>query len=256
LVVETPSPNLVEGMKWLLGTYTKRFNGRHKIFGHLFSGRYKALVIDGSGNGYLKTACDYVHLNPVRAGLLKPEEPLETYLWSSFPLYISEKPRPLWFRVDRLLGEWRIDWDRPGAAERFRFVMESRRQAELDKEFKPLRRGWCLGSKIFRAEMLNYIEEQRGRWHYGSELRECAETKAERLIAEAASDGVSEENLLTWPKGHPAKMKLAIKLRNETTVTVAWIAERLRMGTREYVAHLLWKAGTNTTAEQQSTLGI
>ena len=55
LVIETPQPNLVAGMKWLLGTYTSRFNRRHKEFGHLFSGRYKALIVDGSGNGYLKT---------------------------------------------------------------------------------------------------------------------------------------------------------------------------------------------------------
>lgn len=87
MVVETPSPNLVEGIKWLVGTCTKRYNGRHKVFGHLFSGRYKALLVDGSGNGYLKTACDYVHLNPVRAGLLKPEEPMECYRWSNYPLY-------------------------------------------------------------------------------------------------------------------------------------------------------------------------
>ena len=55
LVIETPSPNLVEGMKWFLGVYTRRFNLRHKVFGHLFSGRYKALIVDGSTSGYLKT---------------------------------------------------------------------------------------------------------------------------------------------------------------------------------------------------------
>ena len=43
LVLETPQPTLVAGMKWLLGTYTGRFNRRHRQFGHLFSGRYKAL---------------------------------------------------------------------------------------------------------------------------------------------------------------------------------------------------------------------
>src|SRR5438874_3076329 len=84
LVVETPQANLVEGMKWLLGTYTSRFNRRHKIFGHLFSGRYKALVVDGSGDGYLRTVCDYVHLNPVRARLLTDEQPLRDYTWSSY----------------------------------------------------------------------------------------------------------------------------------------------------------------------------
>jgi putative transposase len=48
LVVETPRANLVEGMKWLLGTYTMRFNRRHKLSGHLFAGRYKSLLIDGA----------------------------------------------------------------------------------------------------------------------------------------------------------------------------------------------------------------
>ena len=67
LVVETPQPNLVAGMKWLLGFYTKRFNIRHKLCGHLFAGRYKALHVEGSGSGYLRTVCDYVHLNPARA---------------------------------------------------------------------------------------------------------------------------------------------------------------------------------------------
>ena len=53
-------------MKWFLGTYTSRFNRRHKLFGHLFSGRYKSLIVDGSGSGYLKSVCDCVHLNPER----------------------------------------------------------------------------------------------------------------------------------------------------------------------------------------------
>ena len=55
LVLETPQGNLVAGMKWFLGTYTSRFNPRHKLVGHLFSGRYKALLVDGSGDGYLRT---------------------------------------------------------------------------------------------------------------------------------------------------------------------------------------------------------
>ena len=88
-MLETPSPNLVEGMKWFLGVYTRRFNARHKLFGRLFASRYKALIVDGSGNGYLKSVGDYVHLNPVRAGLLRPEQPLETFRWSSYPLYLG-----------------------------------------------------------------------------------------------------------------------------------------------------------------------
>jgi REP element-mobilizing transposase RayT len=78
LVIETPRANLVAGMKWFLSTYTSRFNRRHKLFGHLFSGRYKSLIVEGSGDGYLRTVCDYVHLNPVRANLVRPQEPLHS----------------------------------------------------------------------------------------------------------------------------------------------------------------------------------
>ncbi len=88
LVLETPRANLVAGMKWFLGTYTARFNRRHKLFGHLFSGRYKSLIVDGSGHTYLKTVCDYVHLNPVRAGLLAADAPLSTFpLKGSVPTF-------------------------------------------------------------------------------------------------------------------------------------------------------------------------
>ena len=45
-------------------------------------------MVEGSGNGYLRTVCDYVHLNPVRAKLLPPEVALESYRWSSYPDYL------------------------------------------------------------------------------------------------------------------------------------------------------------------------
>src|SRR5512137_2363739 len=79
LVVETPDANLVAGMRWLLSAYTIRFNHRHQFTGHVFSGRYKALLVEGSGSGYLKSVCDYVHLDPVRARLLGTEERLLSY---------------------------------------------------------------------------------------------------------------------------------------------------------------------------------
>jgi REP element-mobilizing transposase RayT len=60
LVIETPKANLVAGMAWLLSAYTIGLNHRHKLFGHVFAGRYKALVVDGSGGGYLRTVSDYV----------------------------------------------------------------------------------------------------------------------------------------------------------------------------------------------------
>ena len=112
LVIETPQPNLVAGMKWLLGVYTKRFNLRHKECGHLFAGRYQALIVEGSGNGYLRTVCDYVHLNPVRAKLLRQDTPLEAFRWSSHAEYLQPAGRrPAWLRVARVLGEHGIPKD-------------------------------------------------------------------------------------------------------------------------------------------------
>ena len=146
LVVETPKPNLVSGMKWLLGTYTSRFNRRHRLFGHLFSGRYKALLVDGRGKGYLRTVCDYVHLNPARARLLSDAEPLRNYRWSSFVEYLKKpSQRARWLRVGRLLGEMGIPKDSPAGRAQFEKRTEQRRREDLDQEWKGIRRGWCLG---------------------------------------------------------------------------------------------------------------
>jgi REP-associated tyrosine transposase len=74
--------------------------------------RYKSLIVDGSGNGYFKTVCDYVHLNPARARLVGGEEKLKSYRWSSYPLYLKARSRlPEWLSVRRLFGEWRIARD-------------------------------------------------------------------------------------------------------------------------------------------------
>src|SRR3974377_2357466 len=167
LVIETPQPNLVAGMKWLLGTYTGRFNRRQREFGHLFSGRYKALPVDASGDGYFKTACDYVHLNPARAGLLPPEQPLRAFPWSSFPALLAPGCRPPWLRVDRLLGEWRIPKDSPAGREVFGLCLEQRRLQERPRaDWKAVERGWCLGDKAFREELLAQMQASRGD-HYG-----------------------------------------------------------------------------------------
>ena len=243
LVLETPRANLVAGMKWLLGTYTSRFNRRHKLFGHLFSGRYKSLVVDGSGNGYLKTVCDYVHLNPVRAKILRPEQKLLSYRWSSYSSYLSTRRRPEWLRVDRLLGEHGIPQDSRAGRQYFAAAMEARRQGEQAQEFKAVRRGWCLGDKAFRKELLAQMKDQMGEHHYGEERVEAEEERAERLVREELKRlKWKEADLTARPKGHPQKVKLAIRLRAETAVTLKWMAQRLHMGTWTHLNHLLYWA--------------
>src|SRR5438309_878883 len=156
LVLETPEPNLVVGMAWLQSTYTIRLNHRHRLIGHVLSGRYKCQLVEGSGNGYLKTACDYVHLNPVRARMLKPQERLLGYPWSSLGAYIATpEHRPFWIRVDRLLGEHGIQEDTAAGREQFERRMEGRRLEETDPEvYQTLRGGWFVGSQSFKQDML------------------------------------------------------------------------------------------------------
>jgi len=230
-------------MKWLLGTYTQRFSRRHRLRGHLFAGRYKALPVEGSGTGYLKSACDYVHLNPARAKLLTARQKLWEFGWSSYPEYLQapSRRRP-WLRVDRLLGEHGIPRDSPAGRQQFQRRMEWRRAAEDGEQFDPLLRGWCLGSEAFRQELLGQMEA--GPEHYGEEIRESGEQKARRLIREELKKlGWREEDLGKRPKADREKVRMALRLRRESTMTLGWIAGALRMGTKTYLSYLLYWHG-------------
>jgi putative transposase len=247
LVLETPQPTLVAGMKWLLGTYTGRFNRRHKLFGHLFSGRYKSLIVDGSGSGYLRTVCDYVHLNPVRARLLKPEQALREYRWSSWPEYLKKpKQRPAWLRVGRVMGELGIPQDSGAGRRELERRMEAKREAENDVTYKPIRRGWFFGEKALKKELLGQMNQRLGPEHYGEERQESQAEKAEQVVEEELRRRRwTEATLGERKKGEVEKVKIAMRLRQETLVTVAWIAARLQMGSVANVNTLLycWRQG-------------
>ena len=233
VVLETPNANLVAGMAWLQSTYTIRLNHRHKLFGHVFSGRYKAQLIEEGGNGYLRTACDYVHLNPVRTNLLKAEERLLAYPWSSLGWYLAApQHRPAWIRVDRLLGEHGLQQDTSVARQEFERRMEARRLEEPDEDaLKILRRGWCLGGQEFKNQMLERMEGKLGDHHSGELRQETAEAKAERIIGEELHRlGWSEKDLATRAKSDPAKLAIAARLRKETTLSIKQLASRVRLG--------------------------
>ena len=241
LVVETPKANLVAGMKWFLGTYTSRFNRRHKLFGHLFSGRYKSLIVDGSGDGYLRTVCDYVHLNPIRAKLLPPEEPLQAYRWSSYPEYLKRMGQRVgWLRVDRVLGELGIQRDNTAGRRLFAQAMEERRGKDQPGEWKAVRRGWFLGGAQLREQVLEMMGGEMGEHHGGEEKQETDEQKAQRLVREElAKRRWTEQDLKRCRKTDAHKVKMAARLRRETVMTLDWIARRLQMGCRHTLANCL-----------------
>ncbi|MBC2717498.1 MAG: hypothetical protein HF978_19505 [Desulfobacteraceae bacterium] len=99
LLLETPSANLSQIMRHINGAYTTYFNIKRKRAGHLFQGRFKAILVDK--DAYAKELSRYIHLNPIRAKIVEvPEE----YEWSSYQYYIGLKKSPVWLKKDFILG--------------------------------------------------------------------------------------------------------------------------------------------------------
>jgi hypothetical protein len=160
---------------------------------------------------------------------------------SSYRAYLerSERRAP-WLRVERVLGEMGIPQDSTAGRQQFERVMEERRAQDQPEDYGRIRRGWCWGAEAFRKELLAQVEERRGASHYGAELQESATEKAERLVREGLQNpGWTEGELARRQKGDRAKVKLAVKLRSERTMTLKWIAARLQMGTGASLSNLL-----------------
>ncbi|HVM48033.1 MAG TPA: hypothetical protein VMU04_08400 [Candidatus Acidoferrum sp.] len=173
-------------------------------------------------------------INPVRGGLLKPEERLLAYPWSSLGACLAApEHRPCWVRVDRLLGEHGIQQDTPGARQQFEQRMETRRQEETGPEaLQALRCGWYLGSDAFKRQLLQRMEGSLGGHHAGELHRQAADARAERIIAEELQrKGWSEQELQARRKNDPAKLDIAARLRKETTLSIKAIAARVHLGT-------------------------
>lgn len=101
MVVETPDANLGRGMRQLNGEYTQRFNFRNATVGHLFQGRYKAILVQRQT--YLLELSRYVVLNPVRAGIVATPN---GWPWSNYIMTCSDAPAPVWLETDWLLTQF------------------------------------------------------------------------------------------------------------------------------------------------------
>jgi len=99
LVIETPLGNLSRVMQTLNTSYTVYFNHRHKRVGHLFQGRYKAILVQA--DEYLHHLSRYIHLNPVKARIVKKPE---DYKWSSYRNYIYENHNDKFLTTGFILG--------------------------------------------------------------------------------------------------------------------------------------------------------
>jgi putative transposase len=104
LLIETPQPNIAEGMQWLNSRYAHCINQKYERVGHLFQRRYAdGLIQDGE---HLRTVSRYIPLNPVKAGLCKrPED----WRWSSYAATLGRSRRPHFLSVDWILGRFSSD---------------------------------------------------------------------------------------------------------------------------------------------------
>jgi putative transposase len=249
LVFKTPEPNLVIGMKWLQNTWTKRFNARHGMWGHVYGSRYKAVLVEE--NEHLSCLIDYVHLNPFRAGMVNLEDGIEQYDWSSLGDYLAPpRQRAGWVQVSRGLEQKEI---RSDTAKNRRQYLEHLEAIAREHGGVPelpgdgernlqstLRRGWMFGGEAFREGLIKRLDKLKGgaeakrrrrSGYTGVQTKDHGEAPALRLVTLGLSlVGLEKKDLKSLRKNDWRKRVIGRAVRRNTTVPAAWISEQLRMG--------------------------
>jgi putative transposase len=151
LLIETVEGNLSKGMMQLNGTYTQRFNFRHKLTGHLFQGRFKAILVQKES--YLFELTRYVASNPLRANIV---ESLDQWRWSSYPYFTENIIPPDWLDTGWLLNQFGTE--RGAAVEAYQqFVLSGR---DLPNPMKKMRYQLLLGDDNFIAEHRKFMNSE------------------------------------------------------------------------------------------------
>lgn len=153
LLLETPHGNLVSIMHGINSSYTGYFNRKYNRVGHLFQGRYKAILVEKET--YLLELNRYIHLNPVRARIC---EMPENYDWSSYRGYLYPQERLRWIEYDWTLQQFHEDmWK---AIVRYKTFVEEGTSEEISSPLKDAVSGVILGSKNFVDKLKPYLKER------------------------------------------------------------------------------------------------
>lgn len=152
IVVETQASNLSKGMRHVNGVYTQRFNRRHGRVGHVFQGRYKAILVDREP--YLLELVRYVVLNPVRAGMVTSPE---HWRWSSYHATVEQAPAPDWLATDWVLSQFAATPEQ-ARMQYIQFVHDGPRQSSV---WAGLQSQIYLGDEHFVARMQSQITAGR-----------------------------------------------------------------------------------------------
>ncbi|MBC7365474.1 MAG: transposase [Undibacterium sp.] len=231
LCFTTPRPNLVEGMRWLQATFSNRFNRLRNERGHVFQGRYRAPIVAPEAVG---AVCHYIHLNPVRAGVVgMPDLPQSG--WSSLPLLLAATRRPRWFSPEAALAHAGGLRDTPRDRRRYVEYLGWLQEDEAGKkalEFDRLSKDWAVGEKDFKKGLLKahrHLEGARERGDIGP--RELSmEFWRERLDLLLAALKKDDRDIAKDPKGEGWKVAVAADMKTATTASNPWLAKALGMG--------------------------
>jgi putative transposase len=243
LAVETPKGNLVAGMQWLQATFANRFNRLRGERGHLFQGRYKALLVEeGEPLGLVG---HYIHLNPVRAGIL-PIERLEEYRYSSYWYGKRPKSRPVWLRFESVLAEAGALADTVAGWSSYREYLAWQVEegpVGKSKAYVSLSKGWVVGSSGFKAALTkdHSVAAHARAWgkQGAREIREQA--WEECCIAALKALDRTDREVVSSAKSAPWKVAIAALLKERTQASNPWLARRLAIGRAKYVSRLVTK---------------
>ncbi|MFA7257016.1 MAG: hypothetical protein WC047_05525, partial [Kiritimatiellales bacterium] len=211
-------------------------------WGHLFQGRYKALLVDGGGE-YFSTVASYIHLNPARAHCFDlTGDELSDFSPSSYPCFLQPSERPDWLVAKRVLNSLGFGDTVAGHAmyrdymnRRVFEIAHSDCPADADKAWEEIRRGWVFGSETFCIKMRNEADRtatgHRRDSHSGGAALQHDEATAERFLKKGLHILQLERAALEkMKKGDDRKKVIAWLIRKNTCVKIEWIAEALSMG--------------------------
>jgi REP element-mobilizing transposase RayT len=247
LAIETPRPNLVDGMHWLQSTVATRFNRFRQERGHLFQGRYQSILVEDSSA--LARVVDYIHLNPIRAKIISNDQ-LCNYRWSSLFRYIrgvhgTALSSQVWLQAR---GNWNDNVEGWTAYRKHLEVLSLDETTQKQQGLEGLSLGWAIGTPGWRQALAK--EYAHKKLSIGMEREQVLELKIatweSKLETNLSKIGKNRDNLKTKPRLKEWKILLAGELRNIGASTT-WIAEQLHLGKTSSVRSYLARVKTKNT---------
>jgi putative transposase len=238
VILKTPEANLVSGMQWLQSTFANRFNRLVRDRGHVFQGRYKALLIENGG--YMLQAANYVHLNPVRARLVELEQ-LRKYELSSFPKFFRRKRDACLHNEDwlSLAGNLRPTISGMNCYHKYLALCNENNPLKRKRLHLDLCQGWYIGTRTGQKGIMKDVSEGRldclGLGRFGKEGGDVL------LSVGLSCLGKTEGDIKADRKGERWKIVLGSWIKSQCGVSNQWISDHLNMGNMFNVSRMLSK---------------